>query len=591
MFQVEGFFGAARTSRVRGMVRIGFSTHVKLAARQVSSLGHRTSARMVAQALAHLKRRDAPFQHLVIVPPDLRAADPSFWREVQGGHFGLAGAVAELNGRTPFEVNAPSAAWAEQLHTFAWLRHLEASSEPAAEAVARSLIEHWQRNPSCRDGVATGPAVCARRILSWLSHAPFVLDGAPEAFFDLFGQALAADVKTLSLRGLKDTEGLPRLLAATALVVAHLALEGHERFLPRALDHLDHEIERQILADGGHLSRNPQAIFELLLDWLPLKSCIEGRGHEPRTTFLQALHRLLALLRYLRLGDGGLARFNGMGTGDPVAVATLLAYDDEPPPGSTLSNPSGYARLSCGPTILIADIGPPPPLVYSTTAHAGCLSIEVSSGGALLLANPGAPDPTQPRWRAVARSTASHSTVSVSESSSSVLVRHPRLEAAAGTPPLRGPDRVTSALAETAQGVILTASHDGYVGRYNLEHHRELTLASDGAMLSGRDRLQTPGAQDRLKRDIPFAIHFHLHPDTTCTSDADAVLVTLRDGQIWRFEAPGHKIAVEESLSFAASSGPRGALQIVVRGSTGGLTEVAWNFMHVSGPRPSARPR
>ena len=31
------------------------------------------------------------------------------------------------------------------------------------------------------------------------------------------------------------------------------------------------EIERQILPDGGHISRNPGALIELLLDLLPLR--------------------------------------------------------------------------------------------------------------------------------------------------------------------------------------------------------------------------------------------------------------------------------------------------------------------------------
>ena len=50
----------------------------------------------------------------------------------------------------------------------------------------------------------------------------------------------------------------------------------------------------------------------------------------------------------------------------------------------------------------------------------------------------------------------------------------------------------------------------------------------------------------------------------------------LADGQNWRFKAEGAGLTVEESAYFADSSGPRRAMQIVLRGVTFGETEVSW---------------
>ena len=38
------------------------------------------------------------------------------------------------------------------------------------------------------------------------------------------------------------------------------------------------ELERQILPDGGHISRNPGALIELLLDLLPLRQAFAARN-------------------------------------------------------------------------------------------------------------------------------------------------------------------------------------------------------------------------------------------------------------------------------------------------------------------------
>src|SRR5688572_28924041 len=66
-------------------------------------------------------------EQLLIVPQDLRTADPSFWDEIGVGQFGLAGAAAQAGDASPFEIKPPSEGWTRELHGFAWLRHMAAA--------------------------------------------------------------------------------------------------------------------------------------------------------------------------------------------------------------------------------------------------------------------------------------------------------------------------------------------------------------------------------------------------------------------------------------------------------------------------------
>jgi uncharacterized heparinase superfamily protein len=77
---------------------------------------------------------------------------------------------------------------------------------------------------------------------------------------------------------------------------------------------------------------------------------------------------------------------------------------------------------------------------------------------------------------------------------------------------------------------------------------------------------------------MPFAIHFHLHPDCTVDDSGEETSVRLRmaNGKAFVFQATGAELFVEESLFFAESSGPRPGVQIVLRGATFGETEVRW---------------
>jgi uncharacterized heparinase superfamily protein len=575
------------------MTRRGLSERVQIASARVSTLRRTVASRLLGSSVLrwhHIANTPLP---LVIIPQDLRARDPSFWPELESGHFGLSGAVVFLDGHSPFDVEPPNAVWQRDLHGFSWLRHLEASGKVSAPTVARGYVLTWlTRRPA---DVAAHPAARARRILSWIAHAPFILDGATAAEYDAFMRGLTREIGSLATRWRNSDAGPERLLVLTALVVANLASRGPERRLYTLLNRLSREIERQILPDGGHVSRNPAVLIELLLDWLPLKSCFAGRSDDQPEALVVAISRMLAHLRFLRLGDGGIARFNGMATGDPAGLATLLGYDDRPLPAWSIAPQSRYARLARAATCIVADVGQPPPLTQSVSAHAGCLSFEVSSGRSLLFVNAGAPSPADAVWRAVARATASHSTVCLGEMSSSRLVRHQGLETSLGAVPLQLPSLVTAqVVVEADDGLRLSAAHDGYVERLGITHRREVHLSADGALIAGHDVLETNG--DRLKRDVPFALHFHLHPDTKCgpLHDAngliDAYVIDLVNGQRWVFRASGSiglKLSLEESTYFVGSSGPRPSLQLVVRGATAGASAVTWSVTLQSAGRGS----
>jgi uncharacterized heparinase superfamily protein len=157
-------------------------------------------------------------------------------------------------------------------------------------------------------------------------------------------------------------------------------------------------------------------------------------------------------------------------------------------------------------------------------------------------------------------------------------VTHRRLEELIGAPPIRHPDTVEWHLDETEEGTVLEARHDGYLSRFELMHSRRLALAPDGRRLSGCDRLEGQRQTVRLRADLPFAVHFHLHPDVASWLEADPNTVGLKlpDGERWRFAAHGAQVSIEESAYFANSAGPRAAMQIVLRAATYGESEVNW---------------
>lgn len=565
------------------MTNLSLAERLRIRALSAKQSRRRAVTRTLSSPFLRWRYGGAATEQILIVPQELRMADPSFWHEITEGHFGLASQVADLKGASPFRITPLSNAWAQELHGFGWLRHLAATEEEEAYEAARELVLDWisvNRRPG---GVAFEPAVTARRVISWIAQANMLLEGADAKTYARIMSSLAEQLVALNTTWRNAPDGVPRLTCLVALVLSHLAVSGNDRGLKETQTLLVGELEKQILADGGHVSRNAAVLADIVLDLLPLGQCFHARGHTPPEAFATTVKRALSFLRFMRMGDGMLARFNGVSVGSPAVLATVLGYADAQMAMAGEGDVSGYARLERGDTIIIADAGSPPAIETATQAQAGCLSFEISFGSNMLLVNGGTPGPADDDWIAIARSTASHNTLVLGETSSSRLMRHDKLEKITGGLPIRGPDLALVKLSDEGGAAVMAAGHDGYVKRYGLMHNRRLQLSKDGRSLEGIDRLEPPNGRLRLKQDLPFSIHFHLHPDCTLEDMEyqSTVRIMMSDGQAFLFHADGADLFVEESLFFAESSGPRPGLQVVLRGATFGETEVRWSLKAV----------
>ena len=217
-------------------------------------------------------------------------------------------------------------------------------------------------------------------------------------------------------------DGVPRLQVLIALCYASLCLANQAKQIRSASKKLSDELQRQILPDGGHISRNPGALIDLLIDLLPLRQTFAARNIAPPPALLNAIDRMMPMLRFFRHGDGTIALFNGMSGTPSDLLATLLAYDDTHGTPMASMPHTGFQRLDAGPMTVIMDTGPPPPANVSHEAHAGCLSFELSSGPSRIVINCGMPSTGRDNWRAFARSTAAHSTLTYNDISSCQFV-------------------------------------------------------------------------------------------------------------------------------------------------------------------------
>lgn len=529
---------------------------------------HRLHARLAALA--------RPATGFVSQPEPRSIGSYARGKQLSAGNFLFAGFLIEAPGKLIWDIAVPDSRFEDALHGFAWLDDLAAVDDVPARTRAQDWTFGWIARFGRGAGPGWTPDQTGRRLIRWINHAILLLNGRTPAEARSYFRTLGRQTIFLSRRWRAATPGLPRFEALTGLIYAGLALTGMERHVAAASAALARECAREVDADGGILTRNPEELLQIftLLTWAA--RALTDAGRKPSAAHLEAIARIAPTLRALRHSDGGLARFHGGGRGAPGMLEQALA--EAGGKALTAQGPAmGFARMAGGRTNLILDAAAPPTGRHSVNAHASTLAFELTSGRRPLIVNCGSGAGFGAEWRRAGRATPSHSTLCVQGFSSS------RLGTETGGPGARAeldevPGQVWSQPEQTLDGLRVLAGHNGYAPTHGLTHLRELFLSRDGRILTGEDTLGAMTGQDRRRLErlmertrrqgIAFSVRFHLHPDVDATLDlgGTAVSMALKSGEIWIFRHDGvGELTLEPSVYLESGRlKPRATRQIVL---------------------------
>ncbi len=449
-------------------------------------------------------------------------------------------------------------------HGFDWLADLEAAGGAAARERAAALIAAWIDRNARWHPVSWRPDVLSRRVCNWLVHATFAAGGGGEGFPRLFLDSLARQVRHLRRVRPFVEHDLGRLTASKALVYAALSLPGGARDVPGLLRQLLGSCSAQLLPDGGHVRRDPEAQLDALRLLADVRDAVRDAGLAAPGELQETISRVAAVAGLFRHGDGGLAVFAGSGEGDPDRIAALLVRAAGSVEPLVSARSTGFERVATQRGLLVVDCGLP------QARAAGTLAFEFSVGPQRIVVNCGARERRGGAWRGAFGATAAHSTLVVEDTNSSVLRPDGSLA--------QGPGRVTCRRSERDGQVWLDTSHDGYASRLGLVHRRRFHMNSAGTELRGEDSLTGSGARR-------FDIRFHLHPTVRASAlrDGTTVLLQLPDRVGWRLLCRGGTARLEESLYLAAPGETRRSEQVVISGSTrDGAAVVNWALTELS---------
>ena len=509
-------------------------------------------------------------------------------RQLSAGNFVFAGTLIQAPGVGLWDLTAPDPGFEDEQHGFGWLDDLAATGDSAARQTAQNWTIDWITRYGNGTGPGWTPELAGRRLIRWITHAIFLMNGMSGEATQAFMRSLGQQTNFLSRRWKTSPPGLPRFEALTGMIYAGLSLEGREAHVEPALEALARECDAQIDEQGGLPTRNPEELLEVftLLTWAAL--ALSETGHAPGRAHWSAIERIAPTLRTLRHADGGLARFHGGGRGLEGRLDGALATSGVKSRASD-GLAMGFARLSAGRTSVIVDAAPPPAGRASAGAHASTLAFELTSGRRPLIVNCGSGASFGPEWRRAGRATPSHSTLVLANRSSSTLGQKGQAQQWLQD----RPHDVPVEMSQAQDGLRFEAGHDGFRKRYGMTHVRRIEMTFDGRGIASEDMLLTLDNTDKALFDhamdavklqgIPYDIRFHLHPDVDASMDmgGTAVSLALKSGEIWIFRTDGMaEMSVEPSVYLEkVRLKPRASKQIVLTGRiTDYATRIRWSL-------------
>lgn len=507
---------------------------------------------------------------LLAIPKDPRPPNRARGAAILAGKWRFGGSAVETPpGHAPWGPSFPSAHFADRIHRFHWLRDVAAHG-PEGQRRAKTLALSWIDHFGKWDAFAWRVSPAADRLINLISAGPWLLA-------DLESDARSSLLDSLARQGRhvlagveSETDPAARFRAAVALVISGAAMDEGQRRLEAGLALLESESGEQIMADGGHVSRSPEALADALFDIQAVEDLLLRLGLQAPAWLARLQTRMASMLSFFTCADGGLLTVNGGGDGltpgqdGGVSQAALAPYG-APAAKFSFSRLSGFQRVQAEELTLYVDAGAAPEGRFAGRAHAGSLAISIDDGPERLITACGSNADLDPVVRNAARRSAAHSVLAVEGEDSAMFLP----VAATGMTAPEGPPALTVRRLEENDQFLLEGQHGGWRVRHGLIYRRRLYVAKNGARITGEDSLSRPMAESLPASGsaIPYALRFHLHPDVQVAQGPDDKTVFLglaRRQRVWRFRSEA-LLSVETSRYWGGGAAQK-AQQLVIRG-------------------------
>ena len=152
-----------------------------------------------------------------------------------------------------------------------------------------------------------------------------------------------------------------------------------------------------------------------------------------------------------------------------------------------------------------------------------------------------------PKLKLLSRSTASHSTLYINDTSSCLFQKNKFINEVYGNSLVEKHKVINKNFLENEEYYSLTASHNGYEKKFGYIHERTIKILKKEDKIYGQDKLKKT---KNYSKPLTFFIRFHIYPDTKIvkTKAGNSVLISLSNGEGWLLNCKSVNLEIEKNI-------------------------------------------
>ena len=431
----------------------------------------------------------------------------------------------------------------ENLHSFLWLSKLDRKN---TKDITKSIIESWINHFFNYESSTWKMEIAAKRIIAWTSNTDITLENSDKIYKEKFLLSLIKQSNYI----LKNLNNLPygknKIICCSAIILSGIVFKENDLSYKIGIKELEKIIKNYFDENGFPKSRNPEEVFICIKYLIIIREWFK-EAQKPIPDFLnEIIQKCGNCYEGLASSNKQFPLFNGateINHNDYDIFLKNLKYKFV----GNQNEIGGLVKIKKKKFNFFIDCGNPPSDKFEKNYQAGCLAFELSSNKQKIICNSGYGKYLSPKLNFLSRSTASHSTLYINDTSSCIFEKNNFINKVYGYSLVQKHKIIYKSYNEDKEFYSITAAHNGYVKKFGHIHTRSVQISKKEDKIYGQDELKK--TRNYLKPLIYF-IRFHIYPDTKIikTKAGNSVLISLSNGEGWRLNSETNYFRIDKNI-------------------------------------------
>ena len=414
--------------------------------------------------------------------------------------------------------------------------------------MTKNIIRSWINIYYNYDPSTWEMEITARRIIAWSSNTDMTLENSDKEYKENFFLSLIKQSNFLSKNLKKLFYDPSKIICCAAIILSGMMFKENESNYKIGIKELEKVVKNYFDEDGFPKSRNPEEVF-ICLKYLILIREWFKEAQKPIPDFLnEIISKCGSCYAMLSCSNKQFPLFNG---------ATEINHKDYDTFLKNLKYKfisknyefSNLIKIKKKKFEFFIDCGNPPPTSFTKYYQAGCLAFELNSNKQKVICNSGYGKYLSPKLTSLSRSTASHSTLYINDTSSCIFQKNKFINKIYGNSLVEEHKVIKKSYIEEKDFYSITASHNGYEKKFGYIHTRSIKILKKEDKIFGHDELKKT---KNYSNPLIYFIRFHIYPNIKIvkTKAGNSILISLSNGEGWLLQNQTNSFQIEKDIFF-----------------------------------------